>query len=84
MTSTPEGESFWSLSPDEERKIRSFLASCHIFLMDETIERAAIDPRRRTRRKRPDAIIAATALVPGLSLITMDARLEAALRSGAP
>lgn len=45
------------------------------------IEDAAIDIRRKRRVKLPDALIAATALVHGLNLLTLDTGLMALLAS---
>lgn len=71
--------SFWNLPSDEEKAIGLFLASVAVKPIDERVEQAAIALRRRSRLKLPDAIIGATAIVHGLTLITFDARLEAAV-----
>ena len=76
--------SFPNLNAVEEQKIRSFPDACHVLIIDHAIEAATIDLRRRTRLKLPDAIIGATALVHGLRLVTLDARLEAALQPAGP
>ena len=74
--------SYWALSSAEESKIRRFLSAVTVILLDEIIEREAIAFRRRTRMKLPDAVIAATARVHGLQLLTLDERLDAAFQAG--
>jgi predicted nucleic acid-binding protein len=76
--------SFWNLGPVEEQKIRSFLAACRVLPVDDAVEAATIALRRRTPLKLPDAIIGATAQVHGLRLVTLDARLEAAVHVPVP
>ena len=71
--------SFHALGPDEEARIRVLLAAVAVITLDEDIERETIALRRRTRLKLPDAIIGASARVRGLTLLTFDDRLSAAL-----
>ncbi len=71
--------SFPAITPDEEARINSLLSTVTVILIDEAIEREAIALRRRTRLKLPDAIIAATAVAHGLTLLTLDDRLSAAV-----
>jgi predicted nucleic acid-binding protein len=71
--------SFHRLAPDANSKIDAFLASVFVLLLDGEIECATIALRRRARLKLPDSIIAATAQVHGLTLLTLDDRLKAAL-----
>ena len=66
-----------SLPKEEERQIQGFLQSCHVLVIDETVEQCAIQLRRSGSCKLPDAIIAATALVHQLTLLTLDERLSA-------
>ena len=68
---------FPGLTGDEEAEILKFLGFCRVLLLDEGIERRAIQLRRSSRCKLPDAIIAATALVHGLKLLTLDQQLMA-------
>jgi predicted nucleic acid-binding protein len=68
--------SFPGLRAEDEEKIRELLAQCRIILLDETIEEEAISLRRMTRLRLPDALIAATARVHGLTLITLDAEVR--------
>lgn len=67
--------SFSPLSIEEERHTQDFLDQCVIFGIDDAVEAATIEFRRRTRAKLPDAIIAATAQVYGLRLLTFDDKL---------
>ena len=72
--------SYSALSAEEEARIQPLLAAVPVILLDDRIERETIAVRRRVHLKLPDAIIAATASVHGLQLLTLDARLAAALR----
>ncbi len=63
---------FPSLTDDEEHEIRAFLSACRVCLLDEHIEVEAIRLRRKAALKLPDAIIAATALIHGYQLLTLD------------
>ncbi len=74
--------SYWALTSDEEVKIGTMLSAMTVIMLDEIIELEAIALRRRTRLKLPDAIIAATARVHSLQLLTLDERLDAAFRAG--
>lgn len=65
-----------SLPKEEERQILGFLQSCRVLVIDETVEQCAIQLRRSGSCKLPDAIIAATALVHQLTLLTLDERLS--------
>ncbi len=67
--------SFKGLKPDEEARINEFLSFCHRFQVDERIEAETIAIRRQSKLLLPDAIIAATAVVYGLTLVTLDKRL---------
>jgi len=67
---------FPSLPMEEEQRIQGFLQSCRVLLIDEAIEQQAIQLRRKGNCKLPDAIIAATALVHQLRLLTLDERLS--------
>jgi len=73
---------FSRLEPPEETKIHAFLDDCHVIMCDERMEEAAIRLRRACMLKLPDAIIAATAQVNDLELLTMDARLARAMKDG--
>nr|VFK02440.1 MAG: hypothetical protein BECKLFY1418A_GA0070994_11982 [Candidatus Kentron sp. LFY] len=73
--------SFPQITRDEERRIDAFLAACHVCGLDERTEQKAIRLRRLTTLKLPDAIVAASALVQGATLSTLDQRMKAALAS---
>jgi predicted nucleic acid-binding protein len=73
-----------AISARHEAKVLQLLTSLQVLPLDAAVEQAAIDLRRRTRLKLPDAIIGATALVHGLRLVTLDARLAAALTTTSP
>lgn len=66
---------FPSLTEEEEHEIRAFLSCCRICLLDEHIEAEAIRLRRHGGLKLPDAIIAASALINGYRLLTLDGGL---------
>lgn len=72
--------SFPGMPSGEEETIRSLLANCTVLSLDQAVEERAIALRKATRCKLPDAIIAATAEVNGLRLITLDERLRKVLR----
>ena len=63
------------LAEAEEIQIINMLACCHVHLLDEQIEAQAIQLRRLSGLKLPDAIIAATSIVKNLELLTLDANL---------
>lgn len=56
--------------------ILGFLKAVNVILLDERIEAVTIGLRRRSKPKLPDALIAATAEVHGLVLITLDDELR--------
>ena len=68
--------SFQALTGDDEARIRTSLAAFPIVLLDAAVEEATIALRRRTKLKLPDAIVAASASVHGLKLLTLDQQLE--------
>jgi predicted nucleic acid-binding protein len=64
------------LTPEDTVAIQEFLARCQrVELTPEVIERT-IDLRKTEQIKTPDAIVAASALVLGATLITADKRLD--------
>ncbi len=67
---------FSALSQTDEARIQEFLSFCEVLLIDAAVEAETIALRRRARLKLPDAIIAATASVHGLRLVTLDQRLR--------
>ena len=71
---------FPRLKPDDETAILNFLADCDVLSIDDRIEAETIAIRRRTKLSLPDAIVAATAVVYGLTLLTLDQRLDQAYK----
>ena len=67
--------SFPEMTADEEKKITAFLSKREIIPWNSAIERLTIVFRRKTRRKLPDCIIAATAITLGATLVTNDEHL---------
>ena len=59
--------------PDIERKARQLVAKSEVIDLTPDIVDKTIELRRAKRLKTPDAIIAATAVVHGLTLVTSDA-----------
>jgi predicted nucleic acid-binding protein len=68
--------SYPSLEATEEQIIQNFLANLLVLKLDERVEQEAIAFRRASGVKLPDAIIAATARVHGLDLLTLDRQLH--------
>lgn len=66
---------FSELTPREEELVGQFLSGVQILPLSEAVERRAIQVRRAERIKLPDAIIVATALESGRTLITCDHQL---------
>jgi predicted nucleic acid-binding protein len=66
---------FAGLNEQDERIIQQLLGAVHVLLLDEAVEARTIALRRQFKMKLPDAIIAATALVHGLQLLTLDQHL---------
>ena len=57
-------------SPDETQRVVRYLRGSSILPLDEPVIQETIRLRQLYRRKLPDAIIAATALTHGLTLLT--------------
>lgn len=60
------------ITDEDERVIHAFLNECQILLLDERIEAKATQLRRSGAFKLPDAIVAATAMIHELRLLTLD------------
>jgi predicted nucleic acid-binding protein len=60
-----------------EQEARDFINSLTVVPINDEIEYRAILFRRKTRRKLPDSIIAATAMALGVPLVTQDRELLA-------
>jgi predicted nucleic acid-binding protein len=67
--------SFPGISETEETGIKRFLASVEIVELTPAVRAAAVQLRRISRLKLPDAIIGATSLVSAAELFTNDDRL---------
>ncbi len=57
-------------SPDEERISNEFVSDLTVLPLSDAVVRQTIAIRKKQRIKLPDAIIGATALVYGLTLVT--------------
>jgi predicted nucleic acid-binding protein len=66
---------FPGITKDEESRIRRFLADLTVMPLNDVIENMAIEVRRTARLKLPDAIVVATAVSEGATLITGDKKL---------
>lgn len=64
--------SFPDLSSEEEYKIRSFIDRSLVVGLTEEIKKNVISLRKQYRIKIPDAIIAASSLAGGFTLVTAD------------
>lgn len=60
------------LTDPDTSAIRGFLSQCRRVKLTAPVVERAIEIRRQTRLKTPDAIIAASAMVSDLTLITAD------------
>jgi predicted nucleic acid-binding protein len=67
--------SFPRITEEQETKIKLFLAEQEIVPLTEEIKHKAIEFRRRTNKKLPDSIIAATSIVFNATLVTRDKEL---------
>mgnify|MGYP001025464207 FL=1 len=67
--------SFHTLSPDDENVARGFLDELTRYPLTDSIRDQTIALRRQYRLKLPDALIAATALDAGATLLSNDQRL---------
>lgn len=64
--------SYSSITEEEEKSIRDFLAKCSAISITLSIKNLTIQLRRKYNIKLPDSIIAATAIANNLPLITAD------------
>jgi predicted nucleic acid-binding protein len=63
------------MSREDEDDRRRFLSQVRVVPLAAQIEEEAVRIRRQTRRKLPDCIIAATAVVSGATLLSGDSHL---------
>lgn len=64
--------SYPKIEKQEEEKIKSFLSTCKTINIDYDVKNEAIFIRRNFKTKLADSIVAASAVVYGLPLITAD------------
>ena len=72
---------FPGITTDESSEIEALLASLRRLPLDKAVEAQVIQLRQQRKIKLPDAIIAATALVHEVKLMTLDKKLLAAYQS---
>lgn len=65
-----------AIGDQEEQAARAFLSSCQVIGIGDEVESLAIRLRRAGGLRLPDAIVAATALAVGATLLTLDQRLQ--------
>jgi predicted nucleic acid-binding protein len=66
----------YQITPSEKNIISAMLKNCSILDIDPLIKQTTIELKQLFRIKLPDAIIAATAIQNGLSLVTADKVFE--------
>ncbi len=66
---------FPGITADEAERIHRFLTDLTVVPLDGVLENTAIEVRRTARLKLPDAIVVATAVGVGATLITGDRKL---------
>ena len=64
--------SFHGITSEEENNIRLFLLNCKEIPLADEIKEKTIEIRKKYKTKLPDAIVAASAIVNNLPLITAD------------
>lgn len=67
--------SYPALAQAEETRVRLFLTQLTVIGLDENIKNDAIALRKKYRLKLPDAIVSATALATGMTLLSNDVQL---------
>jgi predicted nucleic acid-binding protein len=77
-----EALSYPDITPDEEKRAHDFLSSCTVIPLDQRLEQEVIQFRRSSKRKLPDSIIAATAALLGITLLSHDPHLLKAVWPG--
>jgi predicted nucleic acid-binding protein len=61
---------FYGIEENEERQMRDFISISGILLLDMDVALRTIEIRQKNRIKLPDAVIAASAIIHGLALVT--------------
>jgi predicted nucleic acid-binding protein len=67
---------FKDMTAKEEKQIGELLNECRVVPMSDDIKEKYIDVRTKYRLKLADAVIAATAIVSGMPLITSDKQFK--------
>ena len=67
---------YHGITPHDERELTSFLNEIICLPLSTAIENKAIEVRKRHKIKLADSIVLATALTHGLTLLTLDERLD--------
>jgi predicted nucleic acid-binding protein len=62
----------YQINESEKEVITTVMNHCSVFDIDSRVKKATIKIKQENKIKLPDAIIAATAMVNGLSLVTAD------------
>lgn len=65
---------FADITEDEEQKFLLFINAANIIKLDDEVVNATIQLRKKYKIKLPDAIIAATALVNDLTILTRNTK----------
>ncbi len=60
----------WKTDKETEEQVKNFISDSIIYDIDADVLRECVNLRRRRKIKTPDAIIAATALANGFTIIT--------------
>lgn len=58
----------------DEKKVKAFVKSTSVFQLSSDVEKAAIKLRKNYKMKLPDAVIAATAITNGFTLLTRNSK----------
>ena len=67
---------FKDISVKEERQVASLLSECLVISMSNGIKEKYVEIRKKYKLKLPDAIIAATAIVSNIPLISADKQFK--------
>jgi predicted nucleic acid-binding protein len=65
-----ESLGYYSIKPDDKIRISRFLSKATTFYIDKKIQEKAIEIRQNKKMKLGDSIIAATALIHNLTIVT--------------
>lgn len=61
---------FFGIAESEERQMKDFISISRVLLLDMDVALKVVDIRQKIRIKLPDAVIAASALVNSVKLVT--------------